>query len=51
MFMVLSRDQNVGQNDNMKTDNKSFERVERFKYLGTTLKKTKIPFRKKLRAD
>jgi hypothetical protein len=34
----------------IETDNKSFERVEEFKYLGTTLK-IKIPFRKKLRAD
>jgi hypothetical protein len=36
--MVLYRDQNAGQNDNIKTDNKFFERVEQFKYLGTTLK-------------
>jgi len=34
--MVLSRDQNAVQNHNIKTDNKSFERVERFKHLGTT---------------
>jgi hypothetical protein len=36
--MVLSRDQNAVQNHNIKTDNKSFERVEHFKYLGTTPK-------------
>jgi hypothetical protein len=36
-YMDMSRDQNVGQNHNIKTDNKSFERVEQFKYLGTTL--------------
>jgi hypothetical protein len=35
--MVMSRDQNAGQNHNIKMDNKSFERVEQFKYLGTTL--------------
>jgi hypothetical protein len=35
--MVMSRDQNVGQNGNMKIRNKSFETVEQFKYLGTTL--------------
>ena len=35
-YMVMSRDQNAGRNHNM-TDNKSFENVEQFKYLGTTL--------------
>ena len=35
--MVMSRDQNAGQNHNIKTDNTSFERVEQFKYLGKTL--------------
>jgi hypothetical protein len=35
--MVMSRDQNAGQNHNIKLNNKSFERVEQFKYLGTTL--------------
>ena len=35
--MVMSRDQNAGRSHNMKTDNSSFERVEEFKYLGTTL--------------
>jgi hypothetical protein len=36
-YMVMSGDRNVGQNDNIKLDNKSFERVEQFKYLGTNL--------------
>jgi hypothetical protein len=36
-YMVMSRNQNAGQNHNMKLDNKSFERVEQFKYLGTIL--------------
>ena len=35
--MVMSRDRNAGQSHSMKTDNSSFERVEQFKYLGTTL--------------
>ena len=35
--MVISRDQNAGQTHSMKTDNSSFERVDEFKYLRTTL--------------
>jgi hypothetical protein len=35
--MVMSRDQNSGQSHSMKTDNSSFERVEDFMCLGTTL--------------
>ena len=36
-YMVLSRDQNGGRSHSMKIDNSSFERVEEFKYFGTTL--------------
>jgi hypothetical protein len=36
-YIVMSRDQNAGQNGNIQTCNKSFEIVEQFKYLGTTL--------------
>jgi len=36
-YMVMSRDQNVGRSHNVMFDNSSFERVEEFKYLGTTL--------------
>ena len=36
-YLVMSRDQNAGQNHNIKTDNKSFERVEHFKNLVTAL--------------
>jgi hypothetical protein len=36
-YMVMSRDQNAGQSHSMKIDNSSFEMVEDFKYLGTTL--------------
>jgi hypothetical protein len=36
-YMVMSRNPNSGQNHNIEIDNKSFERVEQFKYLGSTL--------------
>jgi len=35
--MVMSRYQNAGGSHKIKTDNSSFERVELFKHLGTTL--------------
>jgi hypothetical protein len=35
--MVMSRDQNAGQNRYIQVGNKSFETVKQFKYLGTTL--------------
>ena len=35
-YMVMSRDQNARRSHNM-TDNRSFEKVVEFKYLGTTL--------------
>jgi outer membrane protein W len=35
--MVMSREQNAGQSHNIKTDNSYFQRVEQFKYLGTTI--------------
>ena len=36
-YMIVFRDQNAGRIHSMKTDNDSIERVEEFKYLGTTL--------------
>jgi len=36
-YTVMSRDENAGKNHNIKTDNKSLETVEQFKYLRTTL--------------
>jgi len=36
-YMVMSWDQNAGQSHCTKIDNSSFERVEEFKYFGTTL--------------
>ena len=36
-YMVMSRDQNAGSIHILRIDNSTFERVEEFKYLGTTL--------------
>ena len=36
-YVVMSRDQNAGRSHSKKNDNNSLERVEEFKYLGTTL--------------
>ena len=36
-YMVMSRDQNAGRIQNVRIDNSTFEKVEEFKYLGTTL--------------
>jgi hypothetical protein len=36
-YMFMSQDQTAGRSYSMKTDNSSFERVEEFKCLGTTL--------------
>ena len=36
-YIVLSRVRNAGRSHSVKSDNSSFERVEEFKYLGTTL--------------
>ena len=49
-YMVMSPDQSAGQNHNIRFNNKSFEKVEQFKHLGTTLMK-QILFRKKIRAE
>ena len=36
-YMVMSRDRNAGRGCSVKIDNSSTQRVEEFKYLGTTL--------------
>ena len=36
-YMVMSRDQNAGRNHSVRINNNTFERVEKFKYLGKTL--------------
>jgi len=35
--MISSRDQHAGQNHNINSGNELFERVEQFRYLGTSL--------------
>jgi len=35
-YMVMPWDQNAGRIQSVRTDNSTFERVEEFKYLGTT---------------
>ena len=41
-YMGMSEDQNAGQSCNVKINNKSFQRAEQFKYLGTFLTKSKF---------
>ena len=36
-YMVMPRDRNAGRGHSVKIDNSSIERVEEFKYLGTTI--------------
>jgi hypothetical protein len=37
MYMIMSRNPNSGQNQNLRIANESFENVARFKHLGTTI--------------
>jgi hypothetical protein len=36
-YMIMTRHQNSGRNQNIKIANESFEKMEKFRYLGTTL--------------
>jgi len=55
--MIMSRDQDAGRSHSIKTNNRSFEMVEEFKYLKIKNKKKiktwriKVLFRQKLRAE
>jgi division protein CdvB (Snf7/Vps24/ESCRT-III family) len=48
--MAKSRDQNAGESRNMKTENKSFERLKQFQNVGKTLR-NQNSIQEKLRAD
>jgi hypothetical protein len=37
-YMIMSRDRNAGRAHSVKIDNSSIEKVEEFKYVGTTLR-------------
>ena len=41
-YMVMSREQKAGRSQNMRIDNRSFERAEEFKYLGITFNISKF---------
>jgi hypothetical protein len=49
-YMFMPGEQNAGRKRSMKTDDRSFEMLEKYMYLGTTLT-NKIVLRKKLRSD
>ena len=49
--MVMSRDQNGGRIHSVRIDNITFEGVEEFKYLGTTLTNQNSIPEEKLRTD
>ena len=36
-YMIMSREQNAGRIHSVRIDNSTFDRMEEFKYLGTTL--------------
>jgi hypothetical protein len=48
-YMVIPRNRNTGRSHSIKTDNKYFEMVEEFKYLGNP-RRIKIQFSNKLRS-
>ena len=48
-YIVMSRNQNAGQNGYIQIGNKSFETLEQFKYLGTAITNQNVPFMKKIK--
>jgi len=51
LYKLLSHRLNGGQNHDIKVGNKFYESVAKLKYFGTTLKRIKTVFMKKLHAD
>jgi hypothetical protein len=49
--MLLSQHKNAGQNHDIKIDNRCFENVEQFRYLGTTINQNLIQEEIKRRLD
>jgi hypothetical protein len=47
-YMLVSRDQNAGQNREIKIGNRSFGNVSQFKYLGTTVTKIREEIKRRL---
>jgi hypothetical protein len=45
-YMLTSHNQKIGQKHSIKTANRSFEDVAKFKYLGTTLNRSKLHARR-----
>jgi hypothetical protein len=49
-YMLLSRDQNAGQNHNIEIGERSFENVAQFEYLGKTVTRQNL-IQEELRKD
>jgi hypothetical protein len=49
-YILLPHHKNAGQSHDIKIDNRSFENVAQFKYLGMTVTNQNL-FRRKLRGD
>jgi hypothetical protein len=50
-YMFMSRHQTAGQSNDIRVDNKSFEKSGKIQIFGNNIKQTRIAFTRKLRAD